>query len=290
MSYGDTPSAMRLGVCGEPFVEAWGLETAVERAAAAGYDGIELTAWDVSDAGVDASDDEIRDAVRIAEAHDLEIVGVYRYIRSDAYSVTHPDPDVRSRTVDYLRRVIEFCDRLGGSIIVFGTPEARGLAGLDPETAHANARETFASDPLTAALSAADVTLCIEPLTWKTDVLTTTDQATALVQAIDHPNVRMMVDGYHLLAETDSPDDIPAVIRRCGPLIGHVHADDASLRGPGGGDLDWEPILGALGEIGYDGYVSVELHDVYVDGESAGDRAAYLERGAEYLQDLSGWV
>lgn len=279
---------MRIGVCCEPFVEAWGLEAAVERAAAAGYDGIELTAWDVSDAGLDAPGGEIRDAVRIAEAHGVEIVGVYRYVSGGEASVTHPDPDVRSRAVDYLRRVVEFCGRLGGSVVVFGAPEARGTEGIDPEAARANARETFASEPLTSALEAAGVTLCVEPLTWKTDVITTAGEAAALVREVGHPNVRMMVDGYHLLAETGSPGEIPGVIRRCGPSIGHVHADDAALRGPGGGDLDWGPILGALREVGYDGYVSVELHDVYVEGEPAGDRAAALERSAEYLRAVSG--
>lgn len=279
---------MRIGVCSEPFVEAWGLDGAVGRAAAAGYDGVELTAWDVSDAGVDASEEEVREAARIAEEHGVDVVGLYRYVRGEEYGVTHPDPEVRSRTVDYLRRVVDLCDRLGGSVIVFGAPEARGTAGLDPGEARANARETFADGRLTSALEAAGVTLCVEPLTWKTDVLTTAGEAAAFVRAVDHPNVRMMVDGYHLLAETGSPDEIPEVIRECGPAIGHVHADDASLRGPGGGDLDWGPILGALREVGYDGYVSVELHDVYVEGEPAGDRAASLERSVEYLRGVSG--
>ena len=59
--------------------------------------------------------------------------------------------------------------------------------------------------------------------------------------------------------ETDST--VPELIRQYARDAGHFHAQDVNLRGPGMGDVDFEPIMKALVDSGYDRWVSVEVFD-----------------------------
>jgi sugar phosphate isomerase/epimerase len=54
---------------------------------------------------------------------------------------------------------------------------------------------------------------------------------------------------------------IPELIRQHRSLLAHFHANDPNMQGPGFGQLDFLPILEALGEIDYRGWVSVEVFD-----------------------------
>ena len=83
-----------------------------------------------------------------------------------------------------------------------------------------------------------------------------------LLAHIDAPNFRLTLDIGHLQCQGETP--IPALVRRWASRLANVHIEDMR-RGThehlmfGEGEIDFPPILQALGESGYAGGVFVEL-------------------------------
>ena len=100
------------------------------------------------------------------------------------------------------------------------------------------------------------VDLCLEVLNrFENHVLNTAEEGVAFVREVGKPNVKVMLDTFHMNIEEDS---FGQAIRAAGPLLGHFHTGEANRRVPGKGRLPWHEIGAALREIGYDGAVVME--------------------------------
>ena len=76
------------------------------------------------------------------------------------------------------------------------------------------------------------------------------------VKAVDKPNVKVMLDTFHMNIEEDS---IPDAIRLAGDLLGHFHVGEANRRPPRPGTrMDWAAIGRVLKDIHYQGDVVME--------------------------------
>jgi sugar phosphate isomerase/epimerase len=92
----------------------------------------------------------------------------------------------------------------------------------------------------------------------------------------DHPNFVLHLD---VKAMSSEQTPMAELIRRYAPAAGHFHANDANLRGPGFGDVDFVPIFRELAAAGYDRWVSVEVFDYKPDPQTiARDSIDYMRR------------
>jgi sugar phosphate isomerase/epimerase len=97
------------------------------------------------------------------------------------------------------------------------------------------------------------------------------------VQQVPSPRFKIILDVKAMCSEAKP---IPQIIRESWPHFAHFHANDRNLKGPGFGDVDYNPIAAALKEVGYAGFVSVEVFNF---DEGAKEIAA---RSLDYLKRL----
>lgn len=246
---------MRFAFCNEGFGErAW--PSVCSAIAEAGYDGVEIAPFTLAETVQDVSPRARAELRAAAQDAGLEVAGLHWLLaKPEGLHVGHPDPKVRGRTRDYLCRLADFCADVGGKVMVFGSPRQRSRVGdASPEETWRWAGETFAGALPT--LAEREVTLCIEPLApGETDFITTAAEGRRLVEEVGHPNFRLILDVKAMCSEGRG---MGRIIREQQEWLAHVHANDANREGPGFGETDFRPILAALREIGYEGYVSVE--------------------------------
>lgn len=240
-----------------------------------GYDGVEIDPYAFAGSAGKIGQAKRRDIRRSAVACGLEVVGIHSVTRSpdSRICINHPSASVRAGTVKQLRDLVSFCGDIGGGILVFGGSRERNLQpDMDPRRAWVNAVESF--EQLLETAEDESVTICLEPLSHRlTNFVTTASEAKRMVEEIDHPNFRMMLD---VRSASDEDRPLPDLIRESAPHLAHFHANDDGGGGPGSGSADYHAISTALGEIGYRGYLSVEVFNYENPSGIAADSLDFL--------------
>jgi sugar phosphate isomerase/epimerase len=223
------------------------LEIGIARVAQDGYDGVEIVGEPSSMSAQD-----------IGAA--LERNGV---VASSIISIFTPDRDivssrsqVRRNAVDYVKSNIEFAHELGADIVTF-TPTA--CMKISPESTIEREWEwaSEAAAELSGFAGGAGLKLVLEPWNrYETYLITRADQAIRFIDEVGSPHLGYMADTFHMSIEEK---DIAASIRAAGPRLSHVHLADSNRAAPGQGHLDFVPIMQAIIDTGYQGWISYEL-------------------------------
>jgi sugar phosphate isomerase/epimerase len=101
------------------------------------------------------------------------------------------------------------------------------------------------------------VTICFEPLApSETNFINTAEEALRFTRQFESRAMRIILDVKAMCSEGKA---IPQIIRESAGGFAYFHANDRNLKGPGFGDVDFVPIAAALRDVGYEGYVSVEV-------------------------------
>jgi len=249
---------MNFAICNETFVD-WPLPQALRFAADCGYKGIEFAPFTLGASAAQISQSERRGIVRLLEAEGLEAVGLHWLLaKTTGVHLTSPDTATRRRTGIYLGELARLCRDLGGRLMVLGSPQQRNLAqGMSEEEAMQYAAEVIQT--ALPALEDSGVVLAVEPLgPAEGNFLLTAADGVRLVEMVGSPQCRLHLDCKAMSSETTP---IPDLVRRYRDHLVHFHANDPNRQGPGFGQLQFEPIIAALEEIDYNGWVSVEVFD-----------------------------
>ncbi len=256
---------MRYAICNETF-GGWEHGRICSFVAGLGYTGLEIAPFMLGDRITDVNAETRRCMKAEADDCGIRLIGLHWLLaKTTGLVLTSPEAGVRAATADYLVELARCAADLGGDLMVLGSPAQRRI----PQGATLEQATDYALDTLRrAAAGIADhgVKLCLEPLSPPdADFMTTAAEAVELMRRLDHPAFRLHLDVKAMSTEEAS---VPELIHRHKDVMGHFHANDPNLRGPGFGATDFVPIFAALREIDYKGWVSVEVFDYTPDPET----------------------
>ena len=256
---------MNYAICNETF-EGWDHARICGRVAELGYTGLEVAPFTLAPRITDVTAARRTELRRTAEAAGVRLLGLHWLLaKTEGFHLTSADRAVRKRTGEYLADLARAAADLGGDVLVLGSPVQRNV----PEGVTRSEADDLALDTLSHCLPALEesrVSLCLEPLTpAETNFMNTAAEAVALIRRLRHPFVKLHLDVKAMSAESQ---DAPDVIRANAAHIGHFHANDPNTRGPGFGDTDFRPIVQALRDARYTGWVSVEVFDYSPDPDT----------------------
>ncbi len=234
---------------GGPFVFWDGLEDACVQAASLGFDAIEIFPPNAEALDVPAIQ-------KLLKQHSLSVaaIGTGGGWVIHKWSLTHADAAVRAQARSFIRTIIDKAAALGAPAIL-GSMQGRWEGDVSREQALDWLGEAL--DDLAEHAAKLGQVFLYEPLNrYETNLLHRTPDAAAWLRTLTTSNVRILSDLFHMNIEEP---DLADALREGGSMVGHVHFADSNRRAIGFGHTDMAPIIGALRDIEYQGYLSAEI-------------------------------
>jgi sugar phosphate isomerase/epimerase len=244
---------MQFGCCGSmisPASDPIGIGI-VETLAGMGFDYIELSLAGIMDLPEEAFADLARRVQRSG-------------IRCEACNNFFP-PRVRLTGAEarlpaalaYATAALDRAARLGTRLIVFGSSGAKNVpAGFDLAAAWRQIVQLLAH--LGPLAQARGITIAVEPINrQESNIVNRASEGLRLVRQVNHPNIQLLVDYYHLMIEAEDP----AIVAEAGSSLRHLHlAQIAGRAFPTQPDAGFTRFFRFVRQIGYAGRCSIEAY------------------------------
>ena len=234
---------------GGPFVFWDDLDEACKQASELGFDAVELFL-----PGPEAVDPKT--LTKLLADHNLELaaLGTGAGWVKHKLTLSHRDASIREQGQAFVRSMIDFGANFQAPVII-GSMQGR----WDAETSRDDSLKYLGESIKTLAQHAQQYATSIiyEPLNrYETNLLTRIDESVTFIESLSVTNVTLLADLFHMNIEEA---DLAQAIRQGAKHIGHVHFADSNRSPAGMGHTNFVPVVQALKEFNYSGYLCAEV-------------------------------
>jgi sugar phosphate isomerase/epimerase len=195
-------------------------------------------------------------------------------LASPAIRIVGPHADLAAARA-YVERSLPRCRQLGAEIVVWGSAASRNVPeGFSRERAWAQIQDFLRmADPIARSQN---ITIAIEPLrTAESNILNTGAETLKMVRELNLPNIKMMIDYYHLRSMNEDPE----ILWTARQEVIHIHFANPHGRvwpKDPAEDPEYSHFFAVLKKIGYTGGITIEAIGTYE--ESAAAALAFFRR------------
>jgi len=202
----------------------------------------------------DRPEADFEDRLRLVTASPLPVRGCNSFLRHPRLRCTGPDAD-HEAVLAFAETAFRRLARAGGTFIGFGSNTSRQVPDGWPRE---RADEQFVSllrrmGPLAAKHG---IVVAVEQLrTSECNYLNRLGEVVRVVDAVDHPAIRVLADLFHMAVMGDTPGDLSAAM----PWVALVEIAEKEKRTvPGVAGDDFRPYFAALARGGSSGPINIE--------------------------------
>lgn len=221
------------------------LETTLQRLQKLGYDGIELnpdpTCFD--------------DTAAVRKLFDKYNIEPSMMDLTPFHDLSHPDKAKRDEAIAINKVMLKATRQIGcKKMLVCGTEVGRIRCVSSYEEEWKLGLETIRE---LADFAASQGVLFVMELInhYETCLFYNVERGLRFAEDLNHENVAVMIDTYHMNIEEPDPCD---AIRLCASKLANFHISDSNRQGVGQGHIDFVPILRTLKQVGYSDYIGFE--------------------------------
>ena len=184
------------------------------------------------------------------------------------------DADKRRKAVDRLKEHIELGAAIGSPVVV---GIMRGsIPDFDREEEYL-ARYREGLGELCDFAKDAGVKIYVESIMrYINNYLNNVPETAEFLRSMNKDNLFLHIDTHSMVVEDREEYD---TVKAAADITGYVHFSDSNRGYPGAGNIDFKPIMKALYDTGYDGYISTECTPYPTEFDCA-------SRGLEYMKAL----
>jgi D-psicose/D-tagatose/L-ribulose 3-epimerase len=172
--------------------------------------------------------------------------------------LTNEDPAIHGNCFKYIEACMDLCVLWDVKFFAGPMYSAVGKARmLPPEQRKQEWDLAVKNLRIVCEMAAArGLDIALEPLNrFESDLVNTAEDVVRLINDIDHPSAKILLDGFHMNIEEPS---LEAAIKLAGDKLIHVQVADNYRGTPGTGQTNWNAYRTALAEINYQGAISIE--------------------------------
>ncbi len=260
----------KMGVSYAFWADSWDADIypVIERAKEVGCDILEMGAGIVTE--MDSSQRKrLKETLAAAGIEAAFCIGL-----SPESDVSVADENARRRGIELLKRTAEMMHEMEAPILggVFYGAWLSKLPEGESDRRPYLERSVQSMKEVMRTAEDLDVYFHVEPVNrFEQFMINTSEEAVEYVKRVGSPNLRILLDTFHMNIEEDS---IFESIETAGDLLGHLHLGEPNRRAPGRGRFPWHDLFYGLMTIKYRGGMTME---------------PFLKTGGQVGRDICVW-
>ncbi len=232
----------------DAFVVFRGIESSIKKAAKLGYDGVELALKNPRE----ISKTKLKNLLK---ENNMEVSAISsgQVWSARKLCFTEENKEKRKELKETFSQFIDLASDFGQLVNI-----GRSRGSLNQTTPELS-KQLFLdmAGELSDYAQKRGVDLILEPVNrYEINFVNNLDQCVDIIKLVNKTNFKMMPDVFHMNIEDAK---IGESLIKYSKFIEYIHFASSNRVSVGSGHLNWDEIFGALAEIGYDGWTTVEI-------------------------------